>query len=64
MTRRIRDLHRLLGPGWQIVPTRRNHLKLLGPEGQIYYTAGTPGDHRADRNMLGDLKRSQLRSAL
>lgn len=44
--------------GWRVKTTTRGHSMFLAPDGINKVTAGgTPSDHRALANLLGDLRR-------
>lgn len=44
-----------------IVERRRsNHYKITLPDGAVYFTGGTPSDHRARKNMVADLRKLGL----
>jgi predicted RNA binding protein YcfA (HicA-like mRNA interferase family) len=44
--------------GWRVKTTKRGHSMFLAPDGINKVTAGgTPSDHRAVANLLGDLRR-------
>lgn len=46
--------------GWAVEQTRKNHVKLTSPTGQIYFTGSTPSDYRAGRNLASDLRKLGL----
>ncbi|MGV8845799.1 MAG: hypothetical protein ACOH1Y_11495 [Propionicimonas sp.] len=46
--------------GWVVTPTRGNHIKWLAPSGAIVFSASTPSDVRAYRNMASDLRKRGL----
>lgn len=42
---------------WVVVKTKKNHIKWVNPQGEVVYSACTPSDFRAIKNILEDLKR-------
>lgn len=49
----------LRAQGWRVSRTkRRGHLRLEGPNGQLVFSGGTPGDHRAYLNLRAQLRRA------
>jgi len=44
-------------PEWSVHIRRGGHLKLTHPNGAIYFTAMSPSDQRAWRNLTADLRR-------
>ena len=48
--------------GWTVSTTRRGHLRWLppNPDMPIVVGAGTPSDHRSQKNLLARLRRSGL----
>lgn len=47
--------------GWQIELTGSNHLRWRSPEGKPVFSASTPSDHRAIKNIRSMLRRNGLR---
>lgn len=49
--------------GWEIDRTRKGHYKLCPPDPaqRCVIASGTPGDYRAVRNLITDLRRSGLK---
>jgi hypothetical protein len=45
--------------GWVVTNTRGGHLKLTHPNGAIYFTARTPSDWRAGKNVDRALRRME-----
>lgn len=43
--------------GWVITPTKKGHYKWLSPLGRFFFSASTPSDHRAIKNIKRDLMR-------
>lgn len=54
--RRVRELAELFGARAEM--TKNNHYAVYLPNGAIVHTSGTPGDWRADRNLVGQLRRA------
>jgi hypothetical protein len=52
----LRDAERR---GWVVTHTRGGHLKLTHPNGRFYFTARTPSDWRAGRNVDRALRRME-----
>jgi hypothetical protein len=46
-----------LDHGWIVAVRRGGHLKLTHPCGALVFTGSTPSDHRARKNLLGQLRR-------
>lgn len=47
--------------GWTVEPTKNNsHIKMISPSGRVVFISGSPSDHRAMKNALGDLRRAGL----
>lgn len=47
--------------GWRVEVTRHNHLRWKSPDGKhVYFTASTPSDHRAIRNIRSELRKRGL----
>lgn len=44
--------------GIRVESTNGGHLKLLLPNGHIVVVSSTPSDHRAIKNMVGDVRRT------
>lgn len=43
--------------GWSVSVSRGGHLKWTHSNGAIYFSAGTPGDRRADKNARAAMRR-------
>lgn len=43
--------------GWDLRQTGGGHLKWIAPSGAFVFTASTPSDHRAYKNILSSLRR-------
>jgi hypothetical protein len=43
--------------GWIVSLTKKNHYKWLSPIGKFFFSASTPSDHRAIKNLKQDLMR-------
>lgn len=43
--------------GWVVEPTRKGHYKWFSPLGRFFFSASTPSDNRALKNIKQDLKR-------
>lgn len=43
--------------GWVVLPTNANHLKWVSPMGSFFFSASTPSDYRALKNIKRDLIR-------
>jgi hypothetical protein len=43
--------------GWSILKTAKGHYKWLSPIGNFFFSASTPSDHRALKNIKQDLAR-------
>ena len=57
----IADLMRVaLAQGWSVKATRGNHIRWQAPTGAIVFSASTPSDVRAYRNMASDLRKRGL----
>ena len=56
----LRELHyRLSRAGFVVVKTNKNHYKVTSPgERGMVVIAGTPSDHRAEKNIEGYLRRT------
>jgi len=56
-----KDLHKLIrdvkAQGWRVEHTGRNHLAFRSPQGGTVYTASTPSDYRATKNIRKMLRR-------
>jgi predicted RNA binding protein YcfA (HicA-like mRNA interferase family) len=54
-----KELHQLLKKaekqGWRVNRTKGDHYKWVSPEGQIVFSAQTPSDSRAIKNIIRDL---------
>jgi hypothetical protein len=50
-----------IAQGWSVVQRRNAHLKWIAPTGFVYFSAFTPSDNRAIKNIRADLKRAGLR---
>jgi len=50
------------GQGWVVQATKKGHVRLVPPNKDmpIVIGSGTPGDHRAVKNLLAQAKRSGL----
>lgn len=46
--------------GWTVSFTKGHHIKFTSPEGKPIFASGTPGDHRATKNLKSDLRRAGL----
>jgi hypothetical protein len=46
--------------GWAVQSTRKSHIKLIGPTGQLVFASGTPSDWRSFLNFRAHLKREGL----
>lgn len=46
--------------GWEAEIRKGGHYKVTGPNGQVVFTAATPGDRRAVLNSLSDMIRLGL----
>lgn len=44
-------------PGWGLEETGGDHLRFVGPEGELVHVSATPSDHRALKNARSDLRR-------
>lgn len=42
--------------GWKVASTNGGHYKWLSPLGGFFFTAATPSDHRALKNIKRDLR--------
>jgi len=42
--------------GWEITQTSRCHYRWTSPQGAVVVTSGTPGSHRAVRNVRAQLR--------
>lgn len=42
--------------GWVVILNKNCHLKWVSPTGRFFFTASTPSDHRAIKNIKRDLK--------
>jgi len=51
-------LRQLAAYGWSVSQTERGHWRLRAPTGQTVIASGTPSDHRANKNLLAQLKRA------
>lgn len=49
--------------GWTVTLTHGNHLKWVSPTGSVYFSASSPSDFRALKNLRSDLARRGLRLA-
>lgn len=59
--REFKDVTRALdAQGWTITTTKKRHLRFESPRGLIIYSAGTPSDWRARKNLVAHLKRAGL----
>lgn len=47
----------LRNQGWSLEKTKNNHWKITNPAGRSCFTGSTPGDKRAVRNLMADLRR-------
>lgn len=45
-----------ISQGWEVQTTRGNHLKWLSPNGGFFFSALTPSDNRALKNLKRDLR--------
>jgi predicted RNA binding protein YcfA (HicA-like mRNA interferase family) len=43
--------------GWVVCLTKGGHLKWASPSGQIVFSASTPSDGRAVKNLISELRR-------
>ena len=43
--------------GWKVDQTNKGHYKWRSPRGGFFFSASTPSDHRAIKNIKQDLKR-------
>lgn len=43
--------------GWNVNPTNKGHYKWVSPSGGFFFTASTPSDRRAFKNIKRDLRR-------
>lgn len=43
--------------GWEVTQNKANHLRWQSPEGGVVFTALTPSDWRAFKNILRDLRK-------
>lgn len=50
-------LNELRRQGWEVIKTRKNHVKVTTPEGVRIMVSGSPSDFRAERKVLGDFER-------
>lgn len=46
--------------GWEVSRTRRGHLKMKSPNGNVVFHSGTPSDWRAVHNFVAKLRRNGL----
>ena len=44
--------------GWTVTMSNGGHYKWVAPNGKIFFSAQTPSDHRALKNIQRDLKAS------
>jgi hypothetical protein len=61
-----RDLEKAVEKaGGSITLRPSGHYRIVGPDG-VYFTGSTPGDHRARKNLIADLRKLglDLRGAL
>jgi predicted transcriptional regulator len=42
--------------GWIIIKTSNNHYKWISPLGGLFYSASTPSDYKAIKNIKRDMK--------
>ena len=50
-------LRRLQEQGFKVSLTRKSHIRVVAPNGNVRCGPGSPSDHRAYKNLLRDLKR-------
>lgn len=46
-----------LDQGWRMKRRKSGHIKLIGPDGQVYFTGSTTSDNRAVKALRADLRR-------
>lgn len=46
--------------GWTIFTRRTQHLRWIGPDGQLVFSSKSPGDVRAAQRVRRDLRRAGL----
>ncbi len=51
------------GYGWQFTKTNGNHIKGMGPRGELVFLSLTPSDYRALKEMRANMQRA-TRNAL
>jgi predicted RNA binding protein YcfA (HicA-like mRNA interferase family) len=44
--------------GWSVTKTNNSHYCWKAPNGKMFYSAGTPSDNRAIKNIESDLRNS------
>ena len=50
-------IERAKAQGWEVTKNNGNHLRWKSPTGASVFTAGTPSDWRAIKNIMRDLRK-------
>ena len=59
--REVADLIKIVSKaGWSVTLTKGGHFKWVSPSGGFFYSAQTPSDHRAIKNIKRDIKNNGL----